>query len=113
MTQRAKIAVAAQHVAPEDAAEPVVRAIQELQELHRVMVGHLNDTPGALGRLVTLTFAGTDTQETGDHGLMRTPVRWTIEDVTDGYGLFERVSWTDRQITIQSSGPCTLVVRVE
>lgn len=42
-----------------------------------------------------------------NHGLGRVPLEWAVSDVTGGYGVFQRISWDDKVVTIQSQNACT------
>lgn len=47
-----------------------------------------------------------------EHKLLRQPVEWPAIDVTGGYGVFQRISWDDKAIVIQSQNACTATFRI-
>ena len=47
-----------------------------------------------------------------NHKLARVPLEWSVSDVVDGYGSFQRITWTAATITIQSANACTARFRV-
>lgn len=92
---------------------PLQRALGAIQTKNAEVISRLSNVPYAAStprEPVTFTAGGTQTIA---HQLGHVPTRWTAEDVTGGYGGFQRVSWDDRFIVIQSVFACTAVFRVE
>lgn len=58
---------------------------------------------------VTFTAGGS---QVIDHKLGRFPLEWSVSDVVDGYGGFQRITWTATTITIQSVFACTARFKV-
>lgn len=66
----------------------------------RTVAKRLADTPYATSAVLPAhAFSGGDTK-TWYHGLGRTPVRWSLEDVTGGAPAVYRTAWDDKTITI-------------
>lgn len=58
-----------------------------------------------------IAFAALETKVI-PHGLMRVPEEWWPVDITGTFGVFHRLDWNDRTITIQSGNASTLKFRV-
>jgi|SRR5215472_1742706 len=48
-----------------------------------------------------------------NHGLSRVPTIWEVVDVVGGYGAFQRISWDNLTIVIQSQNACTAQFRIQ
>jgi hypothetical protein len=47
-----------------------------------------------------------------EHKLGRQPQEWVPIDVSGGYGVFQRISWSDKMIKLQSQNACTARFRI-
>lgn len=94
--------------ATEQTGDSVLNSIQSTQQRTAAAVNSRGAPPNVL-EPVTFTAGG---QVKMSHKLQRLPTEWDAIDVTGGYGKFQRVSWDDVYITIQSEDACTAVFRV-
>ncbi len=98
---------------PEGTTQEWLRPLQNAQQTVKDLVDRVNNMPGphsVVSDRVTFTAGG---QQTISHKLGQTPTRWYAEDVTGGYGVFQRLSWDERFIVLQSFDACTAQFRFE
>lgn len=87
----------------EQTQDPQTMAIQEVLRQAQIAVNGRGNPPQSSD---AVTFTAGQILEIA-HLLGRQPVEWSVVDVTGGYGSFQRISWDDRFIVIQSQNACT------
>lgn len=102
--------VPATQIAPsvEQTGDQVLNAVQATQQKTATQVNLRGSPPNILD---PITFTAGQ-QIRISHKLQRIPTEWTWTDVTGGYGAFERISWDDVYITVQSQNACTARFKV-